>query len=470
MDVRTQNRISRWMKRLLVVLFLAATWATHAAFADYLDISPAAPQEYYSYANPSYHGVPGAKYLGPYLLGGDWRYVPWETPNAKLPGSETWPAFMKGLKAMIATGSDNYGLNYQTIHTDPLTACINYVHYYYAYGMPWSYFTNPFYAAGAFSVPNNICTHSLLGSFGLPSVAVTCQTLPSSYPDIPYDYDIPNKRCQRVIPQPEQYTLTLNAPAGDIEPSGAKTMSVRVVNSATQAPKADAKVRVTLEVQSGSGGHGHHDATRLKGTLTGCAPAGNGLYDCTTGSDGYAGFAFKADQVSGTHTVKAECTNLACTNDSNPNPENVNVKVAGLKPIPASGLYALYEADGSVIGAVPGRHPSNHYLTPTAANKLLVIAINYHHLYPKDPVLHVNDASLMWGGVFDLDADWDIPHEEHRRGSVVDIRANLNTGAIPAANFQSFIQSAKDRGVDARIHNPGETSQHFHVRLLNRSE
>lgn len=115
-------------------------------------------------------------------------------------------------------------------------------------------------------------------------------------------------------------------------------------------------------------------------------------------------------------------------------------------------------------------HESNHYLTATAANRLLVIAINYHHLYPQVPVLHVNDASLMWGGVFDLDADWDIPHEEHMRGTVVDIRANSRPGAIPAENFNSFRKLAKENGVDAKIHNPGETSQHFHVRLLNRRE
>jgi len=84
--------------------------------------------------------------------------------------------------------------------------------------------------------------------------------------------------------------------------------------------------------------------------------------------------------------------------------------------------------------------------------------------------LYLNDASLIWGGVFDLDADWEDPHEEHKRGSVIDIRANSKTGAIPPINFDKFIKLAKYYGAHARIHSPGSSNQHFHVRLLNREE
>jgi hypothetical protein len=176
-------------------------------------------------------------------------------------------------------------------------------------------------------------------------------------------------------------------------------------------------------------------------------------------------FNFNAPEASGTHTISATCD--GCTNTAT---KPVDVKVDGLKPIPPSGLYALYETDGSVIGAVKSRHESNHYLTPTAANKLLVIAINYHHLYPKDPVLHINDASLMWGGKFDIYGTWKGKHAEHQRGTVVDIRANTRTGAIPSTNFVNFEKFARFAGADPYLENQGTDLQHYHLRLLNRRE
>ena len=87
-------------------------------------------------------------------------------------------------------------------------------------------------------------------------------------------------------------------------------------------------------------------------------------------------------------------------------------------------------------------------------------------------MLHLNDASLVWGGLFDaIDNDFEPPHKEHRRGSVIDIRANSKIGAIPPRSFIAFEKMAmKYYGVDAQIHNRGLPSQHYHVRLLNRKE
>lgn len=263
----------------------------------------------------------------------------------------------------------------------------------------------------------------------------------------------------------EQYTLELKTdPADKVAPSGQATVTA-TVKDAQGHGKSGVAVSIKVDVEAGSGGH-DHDAGRhvspYKGTLSAVSR--------TTVADGTTSFTFTAPEVSGTHTFTAKCDSPACTN--NPVTAKIDVKVDGLAPITPSGLYALYEPDGSVVGATKGRHPSNHYLTTTAANKLIVIAINYHHRNPQAPVLHINDASLMWGGVFDIDAeaDWNTPHKEHRRGTVVDIRANSTIGAIPPANFDAFIQLAQDRGVDARVHNSGKTNQHFHVRLLDRSE
>ena len=237
-----------------------------------------------------------------------------------------------------------------------------------------------------------------------------------------------------------------------------EAMLVKVSNSVTQAPKADAKVRVTLDVQSGSGGHEHHDATRPKGTLTGCAPAGNGVYECTTGADGFTNFSFNASIVSGTHTLSASCTSPTCINQ--PSPVTVDVKVAGLSPIPASQFYALSEPIGGggfkSVGASDSHH-SNHYLTATASTELWRIAAQYHfeqrfklagNIAP--PVLYLNDASLAWGGLFDIKNSWSNPHVEHRRGGSIDVRANgASFGSIPDVNIEKvegFL--ARTTGID----------------------
>ena len=160
----------------------------------------------------------------------------------------------------------------------------------------------------------------------------------------------------------------------------------------------------------------------------------------------------------------------------------------GLEPIPDSPLYTITEANGTVIGAT-SNHKGNHYLTPEAATILLYMAASYHvedkfwqlqkvhkgrglYTYTPAPLLHLNDASLVWGGLFDLDADWEEPHEEHRRGTVIDIRANSKIGAIPPQNFDEFKKLAKFYGADAgkMPHSFGLPNQHFHVRLLNRNE
>ena len=276
-----------------------------------------------------------------------------------------------------------------------------------------------------------------------------------------------------VVIRKNDYSISLSG-GNEVEPSSGSTINTlpfiaTIKDRNGQPPTNPVSVKISLKVDDlKSGGHAHGTSDRPRGGIANVqtCPSDDTCWSWESpANNGVVVFNFNPTETSGKYIITATCDGCRNTETA-----KVNVKVAGLKPIPPSGFYALYEADGSVIGAVKDRHESNHYLTTAAANKLLVIAINYHHFYPTDPVLYVNDASLMWGGVFDLDADWDMPHEEHRRGTVVDIRANSNAGTIPSANFDTFIRLAKLSKVNAKIHSPGETNQHFHVRLLNRSE
>lgn len=70
--------------------------------------------------------------------------------------------------------------------------------------------------------------------------------------------------------------------------------------------------------------------------------------------------------------------------------------------------------------------------------------------------LHLNDASLVWGGKFDVKGNWADPHAGHRRGVVIDVRANDDTaatGAIPLASFDNFTEMATTYdGAEAQVH------------------
>ena len=270
----------------------------------------------------------------------------------------------------------------------------------------------------------------------------------------------------------EQYTLSLQTdPAQQIEPSGSARVIAKVINTLTGQPKEGVTVSIKIDVDVTSGGHDHGERIppRPKGALS---PATG-----TTGPDGTVSFNFGAPEVSGTHTFTASCVSPACTNEGT---ARMDVKVDGLAPIPDDPTpYAL------VGGEADKQHHDNHYLTNSAFNQLVVLAINYHFLYPNEPVLHLNDASLVWGGLFDKDGDWDTPHEKHRRGVVIDIRANMAPGNIPESLFTDFkalaaktqttlagrVISANAKlhcsdGFDPKNNCVGDNNRHFHVILL----
>lgn len=265
----------------------------------------------------------------------------------------------------------------------------------------------------------------------------------------------------------EQYTLSLQITPGQVEPSGSATV-IATVNDAQGQPKSGAQVSIEVNVEEKSGGHDHHDATRPKGPLSGGG---------STGADGTVSFTFGAPEVSGTHTFTANCVSPDCSND--PVTAKIKVMVEGLAPIPADPtLYTL-------IGAVTGKYSDNHYLTGNALNQLLVLAINYHFLYPNESVLHLNDASLIWGGKFDIAGNWTGDHAGHRRGTVIDIRANTVSGAIPESLFTDFEELAAGTkkkladgmtSAEAQLHCSvgfdhanncaGDPNRHYHVILL----
>lgn len=211
------------------------------------------------------------------------------------------------------------------------------------------------------------------------------------------------------------------------------------------------QVILTVDVQGGSGGHNHNE-NRSKGIFTcGSMPT---PWTCTLTTDysGQASFVFVSTPVSGIHTITATCS--GCGNTAN---ATVNVKVPNLMPIPGSPYYALQDTAGNVIGAVKNRHSDNHYLTAAAIKKLKDFAERYNGTVLPYAKLYLNDASLVWGGLFDVGSTpWTSPHEGHDRGMSVDIRAENSggqyEGAVPFANFNDTTKAAADAGARAALH------------------
>lgn len=218
---------------------------------------------------------------------------------------------------------------------------------------------------------------------------------------------------------------------------------------------AAAGVTLSVEVEPRTGGHDHHDPNRPKGSVPGSG---------ATGADGVWDFAFTATEVAGTHTITAKCDRC-----DSPATARVDVKVEGLVPISGSPLYSLQ---------LPNRdtnHPNAHFLTPSSLSKLeMVASLYYSYTYYKSkngviPDLVLNDASLEWGGVLDCfltcanSQPWGPAHKEHRRGSVVDIKANGEGGSVVyEEEFKNIAKAMK-----IKIGQPHGTGngRHYHVRL-----
>lgn len=248
-----------------------------------------------------------------------------------------------------------------------------------------------------------------------------------------------------------------------IQPGNSIPLQAKVTDSNGQ-PYAGAIVHLRVDAVPQSGGHLHGDdnAVERRGTLSGIGPE----ITPTTGANGIAGFTFDGTAVSGILKFTAWCENRTCSQQG---PNMMDVKIEGLEPLPASpGLYGLI---GSYPDGNNSPHPGNHYLTPAAIENAQWLAIIYATEYPSAPRLLYNDASLEWGGVFDLRKNWYTPHVEHQRGTVIDVKANHTPVGIPEENYDSFEWMVKSFGGNPLYHKPGEpTPEHYHVRLMGKNQ
>ena len=128
----------------------------------------------------------------------------------------------------------------------------------------------------------------------------------------------------------------------------------------------------------------------------------------------------------------------------------MRVIVQGLRQLGTSPDYVL------IGSTVP--HPSGHWVTASVATSLQAIAKEYRGA--TGDRLYFNDASLEWGGLFDIHGNWKPPHHEHRSGRQIDIAATPNT----LVHENTFVQILRKHTTNYLVEGTGN-ARHYHVRF-----
>jgi hypothetical protein len=207
------------------------------------------------------------------------------------------------------------------------------------------------------------------------------------------------------------------------------------VTDAEGNPVKYAAVIINHNYQQGSGGHAHGatGASTMpkqpwQGTFYGQTLSGSSLA-LTTNANGIAIVdSLVASQISGTYLITAYLASDPSVMDT----VNLNVQVPALVNFndiifPKGGKpFTLFQSSTG-----RANHPANDYCTPAMGDDLLLAIYDFNFWSASKEgggvpmIVSLNDMSLPWGGIFDIDVDWQTPHILHRIGHSVDIN---NTG------------------------------------------
>ncbi|MBT9464645.1 MAG: Ig-like domain-containing protein [Hydrogenophaga sp.] len=238
-----------------------------------------------------------------------------------------------------------------------------------------------------------------------------------------------------------------------------RAFQVRVTQGVN--PVAGVSVSFSIDVTPNSGGHEHHDAARPEGTLSGTQG--------TTDANGEVKVTFRAPEVAGIHTIKATCA--TCSNS--PATKEIEVKVPDLLPISpnpsqnADGtfVYALTSVDQTHQGN--GRYHHNQYYLTQQSRQNLRTMIEAFAAEGWGTVA-LNDASLYWGGRYDISSNWRAPHAGHRDGREIDIsfiRAGNRISSSKQIDFYDKFCNSKKVSFPFSLLHHYMKSPHFHVYL-----
>lgn len=126
------------------------------------------------------------------------------------------------------------------------------------------------------------------------------------------------------------------------------------------------------------------------------------------------------------------------------------------------------EADQTftLIGSIGTPHSSNHWGTTSFLAKLRAASSMYFMKYEGLPQrqLAINDLSLEFGGLFDIDANWKPAHREHRIGVVGDLRV------VPVERIRALRKILEEVGILGRVLIHPPPAPHWHIREYDSRE
>lgn len=148
-----------------------------------------------------------------------------------------------------------------------------------------------------------------------------------------------------------------------------------------------------------SGGHGHHDALRPHGWIT-------SQIIFNSGEKGPKIAEYISSEVAGIEEIE-----IRVQGTGEETVKRIEVKMPILGSMPESFYWRL-----TGLGT---EHSDTHYGTAETLENTMAIALDFYEQF--SATLGINDMSLEWGGLFDINGNWIPPHRSHRRGMSVDI-------------------------------------------------
>ncbi len=236
--------------------------------------------------------------------------------------------------------------------------------------------------------------------FGFTEVNGTCSKTNFSLFLSPNPTDIWPANLGNVLPRTRQKSDVTN-------------ITATVTDGVSGSPLAGELVRFSVS-NTVARGHDHTNPA---------PPAAGFAASCQTDTGGSCTVTFSSE-VSGTYTIRASlATDPSVTATASP----VTVRIDGLQSLSASfyvltGQFQALRCDG--FSRVTSQHSSNHFVDQILSSELESIGRTFSAATGR--ILRVNDTSLEWGGLFDVNNNWTPPHTEHRVGIHADVEINSN--------------------------------------------
>lgn len=276
-----------------------------------------------------------------------------------------------------------------------------------------------------------------------------------------------------MIPEPAQIWPTQT---GDEGQNVQENIEVKMEKDGE--PVANQKIIINLQMILPSGGHDHvnQPPANLMGQLVGDRPGGIQV-TVTTNDLGIGYINYTAPEFGGIFKFAA-ITNIG--GNTLQKADTLTVRVPDLILLPESEHYT--KVGGTAIHHGPPiylEEDNNHFGNQTTIQTLENIAKSWHTQFPNEHTLYINDISLPFGGLFDVNGNWLPEHSSHRTGMDVDIKTELPSfrPGIPvriprdATNWQNtqliknaiFEEICERFGVDADIHADSTIYEHYHL-------